>query len=80
MAYQLALHEEHAHEELNIINYLDDASRCVTRAALFKEDTSENAAVVLRHAVGRFGMPATILSDNGSCFVSAGGRKKSSGT
>ena len=65
---------------LNLITYLDDASRCVTGAALFKEATSENAVIVLRQAIGRFGVPATILSDNGSCFVGARGRKKSSGT
>ena len=64
---------------LNLITYLDDASRCVTGAALFKEATSENAVVVLQQAMGRFGMPATILSDNGSCFVGAGGRKKPNG-
>ena len=39
------------------------------RAGLFKEATSENAVAVLRQAVARFGTPATILSDNGSCFV-----------
>ena len=65
---------------LNLITYLDDASRCVTGAALFREATSENAVTVLRQAIGRFGMPATILSDNGSCFVGAGGRKKPKGT
>ena len=65
---------------LNLVTYLDDASRCVTGAALFKESTSKNAVAALRQAVGRFGVPATILSDNGSCFVGARGRKKSSGT
>lgn len=64
---------------LNLITYLDDASRCVTGAALFEEVTSENAVLVLRQAVGRFGVPATILSDNGSCFVGRGGRKKLTG-
>lgn len=32
---------------LNLVTYLDDASRCVTGAALFREDTSENAVMVL---------------------------------
>ena len=67
-------------KDLNLITYLDDASRCVTGAALFKEATSENAVAVLRQAVGRFGVPATILSDNGSCFVGRGGRKRQTGT
>ncbi len=67
-------------KDLNLITYLDDASRCVTGAALFKEATSENAVAVLRQAVGRFDVPATILSDNGSCFVGRGGRKRQTGT
>ena len=65
---------------LNLITYLDDASRCVTCARLFKEATSENAVMALRQAIEEFGTPATILSDNGSCFVGRGGRKKQAGT
>ena len=65
---------------MNLITYLDDASRCVTGAALFKEATSENAVTVLRQAISNFGTPATILSDNGSCFIGVGGRKKTKGT
>ena len=64
---------------LNLITYLDDASRCVTGAVLFMESTSENAVMALRQAVARFGVPATILSDNGSCFVGKGGRKRQIG-
>ena len=37
---------------LNLITYLDDASRCVTGARLFKEATSENAVVALRQTIG----------------------------
>ena len=65
---------------LNLITYLDDASRCVTCARLFKEATSENAVIALRQAIKEFGTPVTILSDNGSCFVGRGGRKKQTGT
>ena len=65
---------------LNLITYLDDASRCVTGAALFREATSENAVTVLRQAICGFGVPATILSDNGPCFVGRGGRKRQTGT
>ena len=64
---------------LNLITYLDDASRCVTGARLLMEATSENAVVALRQAIGEFGTPATVLSDNGSCFVGRGGRKKPAG-
>ena len=53
---------------LHLITYLDDASRCVTCARLFKEATSENAVMALRQAIKEFGTPATILSDNGSAL------------
>ena len=45
-------------------------------AQLFTEATSENAVAVLQKAIEMFGTPATILSDNGSCFVGAAGRYK----
>ncbi len=64
---------------MNLIAYLDDAPRCVTGAALFREATSENAVAALRRAVSRLGAPATILSDNGSCFVGRGRRKEQTG-
>ena len=64
---------------LNLITYLDDSSRCVTGSALFKEATSENAVIALRQAIGMFGVPATILSDSGSCFVGRGNCKKRTG-
>ena len=53
----------------HLITYLDDASRCVVGAMIFKEATSENAVAVLQNSIVEFGTPATILSDNGSCFV-----------
>ncbi len=56
---------------LNLVTFLDDSSRCVTGAGLFREATSENVVAVLRQAVAQFGAPATILSDNGKCFVGA---------
>ena len=65
---------------LRQITHLDDTSRCVTGAALCKEATSDNTVAVLRQSVGGLGVPATILSDNCSCFVGTRGSKKSSGT
>ncbi|MCE2507966.1 MAG: hypothetical protein J4G04_01475 [Nitrosopumilaceae archaeon] len=35
---------------------------------------------MLRRVVGRFGVPATILPDNGSCFVGVGDHKRLTGT
>ena len=59
-----------------LVTYLDDASRCVLACQVFKEATSENAVIVLQKAIKEFGTPATILSDNGACFIGARGRKK----
>ena len=60
---------------LNLVTYLDDSSRCILAARLFTQATSENAVIVLQKTISKFGTPATILSDNGSCFVGRGGRK-----
>ena len=61
---------------LKLITYMDDASRCVTGAALFEEATPENAVLALRQAVGRFGVPATILAYDVYCLVGMGGGKR----
>ena len=61
---------------LNLVTYLDDASRCMVAAQLFTEATSDNAAAVLQKAIETFGTPAITLSDNGFCFVGAVGRHK----
>ena len=58
------------------IAYLDDAPGCATGAAPFEDAASESAAVPPRPAIGRFGRPASILSDNGSCLAGRNGRKK----
>ena len=77
MAHGLARDEGSRFRDWNLITYLDDASRCITGAALFENATSENAVLLLlRLAIKRFGAPASILSDNGSCFVGQNGRKR----
>ena len=69
MAHRLARHERFSYEGLCLITFLDDASRCAAGAGRFTQATSENAVVVFRQAIKQFGTPATILSDNESCFV-----------
>ena len=63
---------------LNLIVFLDDASRCVTGFGVFQDATSENAALVLRRAISESTAPAQMLSDNGRCFAGGkiGGPKK----
>lgn len=54
---------------LNLIMYLDDASRRVMATQIFKEATSRNAVEALRGSIAQFETPTTIPSDNGSGFV-----------
>ncbi len=56
-------------ERFKGLNLIDDASRCIVGVALFEHVTSENATLLLRLVMKRFGAPASILSDNGACFV-----------
>ena len=60
-----------------LIAYLDDSSRCVTGFGVFEEATSENALLVLDIAIGRFGIPAQMLTDHGTQFTPA--KKPASG-
>ena len=60
---------------MNLVVILDDSSRCVVAALLFKHATSENAVIAMRDAIAAFGKPAAVLSDNGACFVGGGGRR-----
>ena len=46
--------------DLNLITYLDDASRCVTGYGMFKEATGLNAVKVLRQAILAFGTPSDV--------------------
>ena len=65
---------------LNLITYLDYASKCMSGARLFKKVTSEDVVVALRQAIEEFGSSHTILSYSVSCFVGRDGRKKPIGT
>ncbi len=56
-------------ERFKGLNLIDGASGCIVGVALFEHVTSENAVLLLRLAIKRFGAPASILSDNGACFV-----------
>ncbi len=66
--------KDHRFQGYQLITYLDDAPGCVTGAAVCREATSENAVAVLQASMAEFGTPATILSDNGACFVGVRGK------
>ncbi len=57
-------------QNLYLICYLDDASRCITGFGVFQHPTTENALLVLDKAIKTFGRPAQILSDHGPQFTS----------
>ena len=63
---------------LNLITFLDDASRCISRFGVFLDATSENVTLVLRKAIREYGVSAQMLSDNGRRFTAGkpGGPKK----
>ena len=63
--------KDHRFQGYQLITYLDDAPGCAAGAAVCREAASENAAAALQASMAGFGTPATILSDNGSCFVGA---------
>ncbi len=49
-------------ERFRGLNLIDDASRCIVGAALFGHATSENAVLLLRLAIKRFGAPASRIT------------------
>ena len=61
---------------MNLAVILDDSSRCVVAALLFRRATSRNSVIAMCDAIAAFGKPAAVLSDNGACFVGRGGRRK----
>jgi putative transposase len=55
---------------LQIVAYLDDASRLVTGVGVFDNATTENAILVLNKAIEDFGKPKQLCSDWGTQFTS----------
>ena len=61
------------------IAYLDDASRLATGYGVFQEATAENALLVLKQAIAKYGPPREILTDRGSQFYANEGERKEKG-
>ena len=55
-------------ERDQIISYIDDASRFIVGYGKFKNATTENALLVLREAVKRYGLPKQVMTDHGAQF------------
>jgi putative transposase len=54
---------------LQVIAFLDDASRLVTGVGIFDNATAENAVLVLNQAIKDFGKPKQMCSDWGTQFT-----------
>lgn len=54
---------------LQIIAFIDDASRLITGVGVFDNATAENAVLVLNKAVEEYGCPKQLLSDWGTQFT-----------
>lgn len=57
------------YNRMQIIAYLDDASRLVTAVGVFDDATAENAVLVLNQAVQEYGTPKQVISDHGTQFT-----------
>lgn len=57
------------YNSLQIVAFIDDASRLVTGVGVFDNATAENAVLVLNKAVKDFGVPKQLCSDWGTQFT-----------
>ncbi|ABK77938.1 transposase [Cenarchaeum symbiosum A] len=62
-------------EGLNLMAFMDDASRCIAGWGIFDEAAPEKSVHVLRHAIELFGKPASMLPGKGPCFTAGKGRE-----
>jgi transposase InsO family protein len=53
-----------------LIAMIDDCSRCIVGGKFFFHENSVSLQIVLKEAIGRFGQPKALYTDNGSIFVS----------
>lgn len=54
---------------VEILNFLDDHSRMIVSSRVFEITTSPIVLAAFTEAAGRWGMPASILTDNGSIYT-----------
>ena len=68
-------------QDVEILNFLDDHSRYLLACTAFPRVTGPAVVAVFRDAIARYGVPASVLSDNGMVFTTrfAGGRDGRSG-
>ena len=54
-----------------LISAIDDCSRVIVGSHFFFHENSISLEIVLKEAIGRFGLPQTLYTDNGAVFVSS---------
>jgi hypothetical protein len=59
-----------------LIGFIDDHSRYVTGLGVYRGQTAENVLEVYRQAVGEYGTPKELLTDNGRQYVSWHGKTR----
>jgi transposase InsO family protein len=52
-----------------LIGYLDDYSRYITAMGLYRSQTAEHVLEVYRRAIGEYGVPKEMLTDNGRQYT-----------
>jgi len=62
-----------------LIGYIDDYSRYITGLDLFRSQTAQNVIEVYRRAVGEYGVPQEMLTDNGRQYVTWRGTSRFAG-
>jgi putative transposase len=62
---------ERRKRQVFLISIIDDYSRCVVGGRFFFHENSVSLEMVLKEAIGRFGLPRVFYCDNGSMFVSS---------
>jgi len=53
-----------------LIGFIDDYSRYITGIGLYRSQTAENVLEVYRSAIGEYGVPREMLTDNGRQYTS----------
>lgn len=62
--------------QVYLIGIIDDHSRYIVNHGLFRQQTAEAVLEVVKGAIGQWGAPREILSDNGRQFVAWRGKTK----
>ncbi len=59
-----------------LIGFMDDYSRYITEMDLFRSQTAEHVLEVYRRAIGEYGVPKEMLTDNGRQYVNWRGKTR----